>query len=349
MSRCIALAKNGLGTTYPNPLVGSVIVHEDKIIGEGWHRKAGTPHAEVHAIQSVKNTYGNLASEILSNATIYVCLEPCSHYGKTPPCADLIISEGIKNVVIGCTDPNPQVAGRGIKKLFEAGHTVTIGILEQECEALNKRFFTFQNKKRPYIFLKWAETTNGFIAPLERNNKKPVWITNEYSRQWVHKIRAQEQAILIGTNTAIEDNPTLTTRDWKGSNPIRFVLDKSLRIPSDAHVFNNQATTIVFTEKEANSTNFIEYCTLVFSENLIPQILDEAYKKGIQSIIIEGGSQTLQSFIDLNLWDEAYVFKGTANFENGIKAPMIKMTEKINTKSQVIKNDTLFHIKNESL
>lgn len=346
MSRCIALAKNGLGTTYPNPLVGSVIVHEGKIVGEGWHRKAGSPHAEVSAITNVKEKYGELASKILSNATIYVCLEPCSHYGKTPPCANLIINEGIKRVVIGCTDPNPQVAGNGIKKLFDAGCEVIVGILEEECEELNKRFFTFQNKKRPFIILKWAETEDGFIAPLTRDTKKPVWITNEYSRQLVHKMRANEQAILIGTNTAVEDNPSLTTRDWSGSHPTRFVLDRTLKIPKSAQIFKDELNTVVFTEKETPSTDTIEYCMVDFKADILSQILNKIYSKGIQSIIIEGGTKTLQSFIDLELWDEAVVFKGNANFGDGIKAPNIS---KNSIKTAQLKNDTLLYYKRFTL
>ena len=210
--RCIELAKNGLGTTHPNPLVGSIIVYKDEIIGEGWHKKAGEPHAEVIAINSVKD------KSLLPKATIYVSLEPCSHFGKTPPCCDLIIANIIPNVVIGTMDPFAKVAGNGIKKLVEAGKNVIVGILEDECNELNKRFFTFHNKKRPYIILKWAESLDGFIAPLTKVKKEPVWITNDYSRQLVHKWRSEEQAILVGTNTIIDDNPSLTTRDWTGNN-----------------------------------------------------------------------------------------------------------------------------------
>ena len=338
MSRCISLAKNGLGSTYPNPLVGSVIVRDNVIIAEGWHQKAGTPHAEVHAINAVKKKYGERASEILSTATIYVCLEPCSHFGKTPPCADLIIKEGIKRVVIGCTDPNPQVAGRGIKKLLDTGCEVIVGILEVECKALNKRFFTFQNKKRPYIILKWAETADGFIAPSTKNTQKPVWITNKHSRQLAHKLRAEEQAILIGTNTAIDDNPSLTTRDWNGANPIRIIIDKSLKISENAQVFNNKTTTVVITEKEKTINGSTEYAQVSFDENLITSIIAIVYDKGLQSIIIEGGSKTLQSFIDENLWDEALVFRGPLNMNNGIKAPTLKGRS---SKTIEIKDDRL--------
>ena len=220
IKRCIELAKNGLGATYPNPLVGSVIVYKNKIIGEGWHQKAGAPHAEVNAINSVKD------ESLLNKSTIYVSLEPCSHFGKTPPCSDLIIAKGIKKVIIGTVDPFAEVAGRGIKKLMEAGCEVQVGILEKECQDLNKRFFTFHQKKRPYIILKWAQTTDGFIAPKVQEKREPVWITNQYSKQLVHKWRSEEQAILVGTNTAIADNPKLNTRLWNGKNPVRVVIDK---------------------------------------------------------------------------------------------------------------------------
>ena len=219
MSRCIELAKKGLGNTYPNPLVGSVIVNDGSIIGEGWHHKAGEAHAEINAIDSVNDP------GLLSSSTIYVSLEPCSHFGRTPPCASRIVSEGIKKVVIGSTDPNPKVSGKGIQMLRDAGCEITIGVLEKECDILNKRFFTFQQKKRPYIFLKWAQTTDGFIAPLERGKKtEPVWISNPFSKQLVHKMRAHEAAILVGTQTVIDDNPSLTTREWDGLSPLRIAL-----------------------------------------------------------------------------------------------------------------------------
>lgn len=318
MLRCIQLAANGLGSTYPNPLVGSVIVANDKIIGEGWHHKAGEPHAEVNAIESVAD------KEQLKDATIYVNLEPCSHYGKTPPCADRIIYYGIKNVVIGNLDPNPQVAGRGIKKLMEAGCTVRTGVLEDECNELNKRFFTFHRKKRPYIFLKWAQTLDGFIAPQPetRTETKPVWITNEYSRQRVHKMRGEEMAILVGTTTVLEDNPSLTTRNWSGNNPIRIVLDRNLILDNSLTIFDKAVKTIVFTESGfPSSMEMIVYEKIDFSKNIASQICDVLYKHNIQSLIVEGGSKTLQTFINEGLWDEAFVFSGQSTFGNGIKAP----------------------------
>jgi len=346
MLRCIQLAKNGLGTTYPNPLVGCVIVHNNNIIGEGWHYQAGLPHAEVNAIASIKDP------SLLKEATIYVSLEPCSHFGKTPPCANLIIEKGIKNVVIGSMDPNPKVAGEGIQLLKDAGCNVIEGVLEEQCNLLNKRFFTFHKKKRPYIVLKWAETNDGFIAPIKdksnrlphheinviRKDAAPVWITNKISRQLVHKWRADEQAILVGTQTVIEDNPSLTTRYWKGNSPIRFVIDRTLRIPKNASVLDGSVQTIIITEKEALNQNNLIYETINFSKEIASQICDTIYRYKIQSVIIEGGAKTLQTFIDANLWDEARIFTGTASFNNGIKAPLLSGKLISETK---IKDDTL--------
>ncbi|MEM0519559.1 bifunctional diaminohydroxyphosphoribosylaminopyrimidine deaminase/5-amino-6-(5-phosphoribosylamino)uracil reductase RibD [Aequorivita flava] len=318
MMRCIQLAKNGLGTTYPNPLVGSVIVYNKTIIGEGWHYKAGQPHAEVNAISGVRQT------NYLNQATIYVSLEPCSHFGKTPPCADLIVNSGIKKVVIGSLDPNPQVAGRGIKKLIEAGCQVIVGVLEDKCNLLNKRFFTFHQKKRPYIILKWAQTADGFIAPkaTTRKETKPVWITNEFSRQLVHNMRSEEQAILVGTNTVLQDNPSLTVRDWAGENPTRIVLDRQLKISRDASVFDANSKTIVFSEKDSENLENVVFEKIDFSKEIPQQICAVLFQKNIQSVIIEGGAKTLQTFIDANLWDEAFVFKGNNAFIEGVKAPV---------------------------
>lgn len=316
--RCIELAKNGFGNTYPNPMVGSVVVCDDKIIGEGWHQKAGLPHAEVNAINSIKD------QTLLKNATIYVSLEPCSHFGKTPPCADLIISKKIKNVVIGITDPNIKVAGNGIKKLIGAGCKVTVGVLDEECKDLNKRFFTFHQKKRPYIILKWAQTQDGFIAPNSQENGNPFWITNDFSRQLVHKWRSEEQAILVGTTTAIKDNPQLNTRLWKGKNPVRVVLDKELKIPPTSYLFDETIKTIIITEKSTISTDNIIYETIDFSKKIASQISDVIYQNNLQSVIIEGGTKMLQTFIDENFWDEARVFTGNKQLQQGIKAPYFK-------------------------
>ena len=339
MKRCIQLAKNGLGTTYPNPLVGSVIVHNNTIIGEGWHYKAGHPHAEVNAVHSVQDT------SQLSDATIYVSLEPCSHFGKTPPCADLIIEKGIKKVVIGTTDPNPKVAGQGIKKLMEAGCDVAVGILESECNELNKRFFTFQQKQRPYLILKWAETADGFIAPKTRNTQKPVWITNEFSRQLAHKLRAEEQAILVGTNTVKEDNPSLTTRDWQGNHPLRIVLDRKNILDKDFAVFNKRSDTLLLTEQSGKDFEGTSFETIVFDQHLASSICDVLYRKSIQSLIVEGGTKTLQTFIDANLWDEAFVFEGKSIFREGVKAPVFNGTL---LKQNNIADNILYHYKNTS-
>ncbi len=338
IARCIELAKNGIGTTYPNPMVGSVIVYNGEIIGEGWHQKAGEPHAEVNAIRSVKDP------SLLDKATIYVSLEPCSHYGKTPPCCDLIIKNEIPNVVIGTVDSNIKVAGNGIKRLQEAGANVLVGVLEKECYELNQRFFTFHEKKRPYIILKWAETQDGFIAPLQKEEQKPVWITNLNSRQLVHKWRTEEQAILVGTQTVIDDNPQLNARDWDGNNPIRVVIDQNNRIPKTAHVFDNQTKTIVFSNKK--STPSIEntfFEVIDFQQNIAQQIADKLFQHQIQSVIVEGGAQTLQTFIDANLWDEARVFIGDCTFEKGVKAPIMNTSP---FKKEKIGTDELLIIRN---
>ena len=318
-------------------MVGSVIVHNDSIIGEGWHYQAGKPHAEVNAINSVKD------KSLLKEATIYVSLEPCSHFGKTPPCANLIIQHQIPNVVIGCVDSFSEVSGKGIEKLKNNGCNVTIGVLEDECIELNKRFFTFHNKKRPHIILKWAESNDGFIAP--NNNSEITWITNTYSRQLVHKLRTEEQAILVGTNTAITDNPKLDARTWKGNNPIRIVLDRTLKIPTNNHLFDGSIKTIVITEIDEHNSENLFFETINFSKNIPLQICEILYKHQLQSVIIEGGSRTLQSFIDANLWDEAHVFKGISIFKDGIKAPKFK---RYIIDSITIKEDTFTLYKNES-
>ncbi len=304
IKRCIEIAKNGLGATAPNPMVGSVIVYNNNIIGEGYTSAYGSHHAEVNAINSVKN------KELLKDATLYVTLEPCSHSGKTPPCSDLIIKHHIPNVVVGCLDDNPQVAGKGIAKLKASGCNVTVGVLETNCKQHHKRFFTFHNKKRPYIILKWAETLDGFIAPLEKDAKMPVWITNKFSRQLVHKWRAEEQAILVGTNTITEDNPSLTVRDWTGKNPTRIVIDRENKLSESYSVFNAEADTLKISKNNVD-----------FNKPLAEQMIALLYSKNINSVIIEGGAQTIETFIDEHLWDEARVFRGPTNFKNGIKAP----------------------------
>ncbi len=340
MSRCIALAYNGLGTTYPNPMVGSVIVCDGKIIGEGWHQKAGMAHAEVNAINSVSN------KDLLSKSTLYVSLEPCSHFGKTPPCADLIIHHNIRKVVVGTLDPFAQVCGNGIAKLKNAGCEVVVGVLEKECQELNKRFFKFHQEKRPYIFLKWAETRDGFIAPTQKNKIAPKWISNSYSRQYAHKLRSQEQAILVGTNTVLHDNPKLDIRDWSGNNPLRVIIDKELKIPKTFAVWNDAQSTLFLTEKDDKQTfeNTL-FEKIDFSKNLPSQICESLYKQSIQSLIVEGGSAVLQQFIDANLWDEALVFIGDIHFKEGIKAPDFR--HKVLEQEKYFRNDILRIYKNK--
>lgn len=334
MQRCLELAKKGFGTVRPNPMVGCVIVCDDIIIGEGYTSPYGGNHAEVNAIESVKN------KQLLQKSTLYVSLEPCNHYGKTPPCSNLIVSYKIPKVVVGTIDAHSLVSGKGIEHLEKNGCTVTVGVLEDKCNEINKRFFTFHNKKRPYIILKWAETRDGFIDAHRDENaiKKPNWISNGYSQQLVHKWRSEEHAILVGTNTVIADNPKLTVRKWSGENPIRLVLDNSLRIPFESYILDGFVNTIVFTSSKqlfaAKKKNIkIEY--IDFAEDVPKQICAVLYKHNIQSVIIEGGAQTINSFVNSDLWDEARVFIGNKNFKQGLKSPKIegvlKSTDKIDT------------------
>jgi diaminohydroxyphosphoribosylaminopyrimidine deaminase/5-amino-6-(5-phosphoribosylamino)uracil reductase len=289
-------------------------------------------------VKSVKD------KSLLKESTIYVSLEPCSHYGKTPPCCDLIIENKIPNVIIGTVDPNIKVAGKGIKKLIESGANVKVGVLEAECNELNKRFFTFHKKKRPFVILKWAETQDGFIAPLTKTEQKPVWITNEFSRQLVHKWRSEEQAILVGTNTVMDDDPKLDVRDWTGKNPTRIVLDPNNRIPKDYKIFDNKIKTIIFSNTIlSNYQENVIFEVIDFEQNPAQQILHVLYKHQIQSVIIEGGRQTLQTFIDENIWDEARIFKGNNYFENGTKAPIITLK---NIQKKSISNDKLIIARN---
>lgn len=318
LKRCIELAHNGLGTTYPNPLVGCVIIHDNNIIGEGWHQKAGGPHAEVIAVNSVQD------KGLLKNSTLYVSLEPCSHFGKTPPCSDLIIANSIKNVVVGTLDPFEKVSGRGIKKLIDAGCNVQLGFLEDDCHELNKRFFTYQLKKRPYIILKWAESSDGFISPPEKEKKAPFFISNEASQQLVHKWRSEEMAILVGTNTVLEDNPKLNTRHWHGNSPIRVVIDRLLKTPKSSHVWDKSIKTIFITEKSLPPDENLFFERVDFKESLAGQVCEVLYRHGIQSVIVEGGRATLQTFINEGLWDEARVFTSVITIKYGTEAPKIK-------------------------
>jgi len=325
IKRCLELAKNGLGTTYPNPLVGSVIVHEGKIIGEGFHQKAGKDHAEVVAIKSVEN------QELLKNSTIYVNLEPCAHFGKTPPCANLIVEKQIPKVVIGMLDPFSKVNGEGIKRLKNAGIEVEVGILEKECVELNKRFLTFHQKNRPYIYLKFAKSLDGFLNSDLHQENSPFYITNSHSLQFVHFRRTQEQAILIGKNTAIQDNPKLDTRlVGNVSNPLKIIIDSQLEtLNHDLQLFKSDAKILIFNHLKDEIIGNIE-CIKLEKENFLNKLLTVLYKKDIQSIIVEGGLFTLNQFIEQNLWDEAELFTGNKMAISGTLAPNItgKIIEK---------------------
>jgi len=317
MRRCLELAELGLGKTYPNPMVGCVIVHKDEIIGEGWHQKAGKAHAEVNAINSVSDP------SLLSKSSLYVNLEPCSHYGKTPPCALLIIKHQIPRVVVGCVDLFSEVSGKGIQMMIDAGIDVTVDVLKEMCEQSHKRFFTFHNQKRPYIILKWAESKDGFIAPANQEAGTPHWITGLESKKLTHKWRTEEASIMVGTNTVEKDNPMLTARIWEGVQPVRLIIDRKLRLSDNYNVFDQSCKTIVFTEERKLNNGFIEYETIDF-EFLQTQIMQKLYDRGIQSVIVEGGRQTLQSFIDSNLWDEARVFSNEKTLQSGISSPNFK-------------------------
>ncbi len=333
MSRCLDLAQEGIGKVAPNPMVGSIIVHNNKTIGKGYHEFYGGPHAEVNAINNVAD------KSLLKESTIYVNLEPCAHFGKTPPCANLIVEHEIPKVVIGCVDTFSEVAGKGIEKLINNGIDVKVGVLEKESLNLNKRFFTFHNKKRPYIILKWAQTQDGFIDvdrsfDSTHNENIDNWITTQNSKELVHQWRAEEQAIMVGTNTALNDNPQLNVREVEGKNPLRIVLDLNLRLPQNLHLFDKAIPTLVFNFQKNESHKNLEYIKLE-TENIITQILSELHQREIQSVIIEGGAQLLNTFIEQNLWDEARVFTGKKEFNKGLKAPILarqpQQTETIDT------------------
>jgi diaminohydroxyphosphoribosylaminopyrimidine deaminase/5-amino-6-(5-phosphoribosylamino)uracil reductase len=324
MQRALELAKLGQGNVSPNPMVGCVIVHQNEIIGEGWHQKYGESHAEVNAIHAVKN------QSKLSEATVYVTLEPCSHFGKTPPCADLLIKHQVKKVVICNKDPFHLVAGQGIEKLQNAGIEVVTGVLEEEGKKQNARFFTFVEKKRPYIILKWAETADGFIGG---ENYERIKISNDFSHQLVHKWRSEEEAILVGYRTALYDNPSLNVRFWTGKNPIRIVIDRHLQLPQNLHLFDNNQRTLIINEQKNEIINQNHYIKLEnFSLN---HLLNHLFELKIQSVLIEGGASTLQSFIDLNLFDEIRVFKSLSMIKKGIFAPILPKNLKIRIKKDI--------------
>lgn len=340
MHRCIELAREGLGKVAPNPLVGSVIVHDNKVIGEGYHREYGKAHAEVNAVNSVKD------KSLLQHSTLYVNLEPCCHHGKTPPCTDLIIHHKIPHVVIGSADPFAAVAGKGISKLRNNGVKVEVGVLKPAAMNLNRRFFTFHQKKRPYIILKWAQTADAFIdiERLPGTPARPTWITSEKLRMLVHKWRTEEQAIMVGTITALKDNPKLNVRDWTGPDPTRIVLDENLTLSSSLHLFDNSQNTIVFNHlvsKHENKTSWVK--TDFAHPDFLDNILLELYKLQIQSVIIEGGQKLLTAFIGKQLWDEARIFQGSKFFEKGLRAPTLPL----NKFSQIfIGKETLYWVKN---
>lgn len=323
MRRCIELGKKALGSSSPNPMVGSVITHKNKIIGEGFTSRYGGPHAEVNAINSVAH------KSLLNEATLYVTLEPCAHYGKTPPCAELIIKSNLRKVVIGIQDPNTIVSGSGIKKLKEAGIEVLTGVLEDECRKHHKRFLTFQEKQRPYILLKWAETKDGFIAPdneKRKANPQPYWISNSYARQRVHQWRSEEQAILVGTNTVLADNPRLDVRFWEGTSPVRIIIDRTLKLPADLNIYDKSTRTIILTQFE-DKTKFQEgpeYGIIDFEKNMAEEICRILFEKNITSVLVEGGAETLATFLNSGLWDEARIIIGDAAFGSGTKAPYLE-------------------------
>lgn len=328
MQRCLDLARNGLGRVAPNPMVGCVIVYENNIIGEGYHSFFGGPHAEVTAINSVKD------KSLLPHSTLFVNLEPCNHHGKTPPCTDLIMEMGLKNVVVGSVDPNPLVSGSGIARLRDKGCSVEEGTLEAECNELNKRFFTFHNKKRPYIVLKWAQSADGYIDFERPRIAKPAMITSEKLRVLVHKWRSEEQAIMVGTNTALSDNPRLDVRGWSGRQPLRVVVDRQLKLPETSNLFDNSLETLIINERVEKRNHKTHYITLPFINDQLDlkELMNYLFHKQIQSVFVEGGQKLLQSFICQGLWDEARVFQGNQFFKSGTKAPKIDTEPDLVTK-----------------
>ena len=316
MRRCIELARNGLCNTAPNPMVGAVIVCDGCIIGEGYHVRCGEAHAEVNAVHSVKQP------ELLTRSTIYVSLEPCAHYGKTPPCADMLVEVGIPRIVIGCQDPFAKVAGRGIRKLREAGREVVVGVLEQECRHLIRRFLTFHTCQRPYVTLKWAQSADGYIDRL-RTEGSPVVLSSPRTAMLVHKLRAEHSAIMVGRRTALLDNPSLTVRSWYGRSPVRVVLDRRLTLPPTLHLFDGTVPTLVFTECRREPMPGVEYVQADFSRDVLPQVLAGLHERGLQSLLVEGGSGLLQSFLDAGLWDEVMVEEAPALLGSGVPAPRV--------------------------
>lgn len=319
MSRCLALALMAEGRTSPNPMVGALIVLDDTVIGQGYHHRAGQPHAEPNAINSVKD------KQQLRRSTLYVSLEPCSHWGKTPPCADLIVRMGIPRVVVATLDPNPLVAGRGVEIMRRAGIEVTVGVLEREAQWLNRRFFTYQNLRRPYVILKWAETEDGFIDCCRTaKGSGPVKISNAVTKTLNHQMRAEEDAIMVATNTAVLDDPHLTVSKWTGRNPLRVLLDRRGRVPMESRIFDAKAPTLVFTERSARPDGMgenVEFFTVDFSRQLPEQVFTELYRRQVLSIIIEGGARWLTTVLESGLWDEAHVECGPLRLGSGVPSP----------------------------
>ena len=373
MHRCLELAKLGAGSVAPNPMVGAVLVYNNRVIGEGWHKQYGEAHAEVNCINSVRED----DKQFISQSTLYVSLEPCAHYGKTPPCVDLIIKYKIPYVFIGCSDPFKEVDGKGIEKLNVAGVKVEIGILENECKELNKRFFTFYTNHRPYVVLKWAETADGKIAslnppkretsysgytkdslsfsdskasPAEGFGEARLLISNEYSNRLVHQWRSEEAAILIGTNTALLDNPELTTRLWPGNSPLRLVVDMELKLPASLKIFNPHDRTIVFnTIKQEEDGNILFY-QVTDDVSLVHQIMNALYQLKIQSVLVEGGARLLQSFIDEEIWDEARIITNQQLvINNGLDAPILNNAEKISEQKMLSDNVVIYKLKHSRL
>lgn len=339
MQRCLDLAANGAGNVSPNPMVGAVLVHQDRIIGEGWHRQIGQPHAEVNCLQSVAEEHKPLIKE----STLYVSLEPCAHFGKTPPCADLIIKNKIPEVVIGIRDPFEAVNGKGIERLKAAGVKVTTGILQEKCRLLNKRFFTFHTQKRPFIILKWAASLNGKTAMPDGSR---ALISNAYSNRLVHKWRSREDAIMVGTNTALMDDPSLTTRLWEGKNPVRVVLDASLRVPATRKVLDGAVRTIVFNTQKQEEAGNILYYRISPAQSLIDQVVRALYQLNVQSVLVEGGTGLLQSFMDEGAWDEARVITNTEMMiENGFPGPAL--SDALLKKKEDYQNDVVHYFVNK--
>jgi diaminohydroxyphosphoribosylaminopyrimidine deaminase/5-amino-6-(5-phosphoribosylamino)uracil reductase len=337
MERCLTLAANGVGKVAPNPMVGCVIVSGGQIIGEGYHRRYGRAHAEVNAIASVKD------ESLLRQATLYVNLEPCSHYGKTPPCAELIIQKRIPRVVTGCLDPYPEVSGRGIKMLRDAGVEVITGVLEAEAYALNKVFMISHQLRRPYIYLKWAQSADGFIDKLRNDaSEAPVVLSSPAMRQQVHKMRAAALAIMVGTRTALLDNPSLTVRHWAGKSPVRVVPDRLLRIPPNARLLDGSVETLVFTSVEKEGRENVKYIRTDFDGHVLQQITSYLYTNNVTFLLVEGGSCLLKSFLREGLWDEAQVEVSPLILGEGVEAPLMEQSyQSVLQKASVIREETL--------